>query len=281
MSNPVEASIDGSTIKWAGVRSSPYGFENEPFPDPNGWLNAMSTMANYFPGSTPVGIWGVGEIFFDSINSGMDMGFPKPGGTSDQKIRFSDTDKYESYLSHFDSHGIKVFLQVEPGFADINDLIDATLRQYGHHPSVIGFGVDAEWYQSQKDGDYGVQVTDELAQAWEAKVKSYNSSYRLFLKHFDTSHLPPNYRGDIIFIDDTQEFPNKEEFLSEMKNFADFFYPNPVMYQVGYKKDEPWWQKLDTPIPKTLGQELSTQTPADQDVGVIWVDFTLKKVLPT
>jgi len=277
MSNAGELS-SGSNIKWAGVRSSPYGIK--PFPNSDGWIKAITTMGNYFPGSTPVGLWLVGEIFFDGTNSGMDMGFPNPGGNYDQRIRFSDKDMYERYLSDFDSQGIKVFLQVEPGFADMNDLIDATLRQYGHHPSVIGLGIDVEWYQSEKDGGDNAPVTDDLAQAWEAKVKSYNSSYRLFLKHFNTSNLPPKYRGDIIFIDDTQQFPSISEFLAEMKEFADFFYPNPVMYQFGYPDDKSWWHKLDDPIPQTIGRHLSAQTQAGHDAGVIWVDFTLRDVLP-
>jgi hypothetical protein len=283
MSNPVERA-DCSTIKWAGARSSRYGID--PFPNPEEWTKAISTIANNFPNATPVAVWLVGEIHFDGINSGMEMYFPNPGGNYDPRIKFSDEDKNESYLNFFDSNGIKVFLQVEPGFADMNDLIDATFKQYGNHPCVIGFGVDVEWYQSQRNGDESTPpVTDELAQAWEEKVKSYNGSYRLFLKHYHKPSwpefkLPKNYRGDIIFVNDSQEHPGYQDFLDEMKEFADFFYPSPVMYQFGYKIDKSWWQELPAPIPQTMGQGLSNQAKVGQDVGIVWVDFTLKCIVP-
>ena len=48
--DPVERNV-----KYAGARSSAYGIR--PFPSPEGWINALKTMAGYFPGSTPVGIW--------------------------------------------------------------------------------------------------------------------------------------------------------------------------------------------------------------------------------
>jgi hypothetical protein len=278
MSNPIELSRV-LNIKWGGVRSSPYGIN--PFPQPEEWAKAMKFMAEYFPSSTPLAVWGIGEIDFDSTNRGMKMGFPNPGGKYDDdngRIRFSDKDEYEKYFSYFDSQGIQVFLQVEPGFADIGLLIDATFKHYGHHSSVIGFGVDVEWYQSQKDGGENASVTDELAAYWEEKVKSYNDSYKLFLKHYDKFQLPSNYRGDIIFIDDTQELSSYKEFLDEMIDFADYFGTNSVMFQIGYESDKPWWNQLPKP-PQKIGQELA-QRCSNPDVGVIWVDFTLKDVLP-
>lgn len=251
MSNPIELS-SVSNIKWGGVRLSPYGID--PFPQPEEWAKAMKIMAEYFPGSTSLAVWGIGEIFFDGTNSGMKMGFPNPDGKYNDdngRIRFSDKDEYERYLSYFDSQGIQVFLQVEPGFADIGLLIDATFKQYAHHSSAIGFGVDAEWYKSKHDGDEDTpQVTDKLASKWEEKVKLYNDSYRLFLKHYDTDKLPANYRGDIIFIDDTQEFSSYEAFLDEMTEFADYFGTNSVMFQIGYESDKPWWKQLPKPPKK-------------------------------
>ncbi|MGF1674283.1 MAG: hypothetical protein ACFCUV_11450 [Rivularia sp. (in: cyanobacteria)] len=269
-----------SNIKWTGVRSSPYGIE--PFPQPEYWDKAMKTMTGYFSGSTPVAVWGIGEIIFDDTNSGMKMGFPNPAGKYNDdngKIRFSEEDNYEKYFSYFDSQGIQVFLQVESGFADIGLLIDATFQQYGHHPSIIGFGVDVEWYRSKCDGCKNEPVTDELAKVWEEKVKSYNHSYQLFLKHYNKFQLPPTYRGDIIFIDDTQKFSSYEEFLNEMIDFADYFGTNSVMFQIGYKSDKPWWEQLPQPIPQKIGQDLA-QKSSNRDVGVIWVDFTLKEIIP-
>lgn len=268
----------GSKVNWAGVRSSPYGIS--PFPGPAGWEKAIDTMAGYFPGSRPVAVWLVGEIYFNGTNSGMQMGFPNPGGTYDPRIRFSATDKYERYLKYFDTHGIKVFLQFEPGFASVKDLIAVTYKRYGHHPCVAGFGVDVEWYRSRCDGCANAKVTDAAAKAWETKVRSLNANYRLFLKHFDKSNLPPTYRGRIIFIDDSLGFANEAQMLDEFEDFADSFYPNPVMFQIGYRQDKPWWSKLPAPIPQTLGEDLAART-SQANCGIIWVDFTLRDVLPT
>jgi hypothetical protein len=124
-------------------------------------------------------------------------------------------------------------------------------------------------------------VTDALAQTWEAKIKSINPNYRLFLKHYDKTNLPPTYRGGIIFINDSEQNGSYSNFKTEMKSFSDFFYPNPVMYQIGYPSDKPWWQNLATPIPQTIGNALYAQTRSGQQVGIIWVDFSLRDVLPT
>jgi hypothetical protein len=265
-----------ATVKWAGVRSSSYGID--PFPNSLGWATATSTMAGYFPGSQPTIVWLVGEIYFSGQNSGMDCYFPNPGGTYDSKIHFSSTDRYKTYFDYFDSIGVKVFLQVESGFAPMGDLIDAVLKQYSSHSCVIGFGVDVEWYNSSCDGCNNASVTDSAAQSWETKVKSYKSSYKLFLKHFDKGVLPPKYRGDIVYVNDSQGYSSKSEFVSDMKDFADFFYPCDVMFQFGYDEDKKWWNLLTKPIPQNIGQSLVQVIK--QNCGIIWVDFTLRSVLP-
>jgi hypothetical protein len=145
---------------------------------------------------------------------------------------------------------------------------------------VIGFGVDAEWYRSQCDGCANAKVSDSAAQSWEQKVKSVNPDWTLFLKHFDASNLPPAYRGGIIFIDDSEQNGSYANFKNEMIGFADTFYPNPVMFQIGYPSDKPWWSTLATPIPQTIGSDLAGLARQDK-VGVVWVDFSLRDVLPT
>ncbi len=265
-------------IQWAGVRSSPYGIS--PFPDACGWTKAMTTMSSYFPGSTPTGVWLVGEIFFNGTNSGQGLNFPNPGGTWDSRIQFSSTDSYESTLTYFDSHGIKVFLQFEPGYAPLDQLFQVTYNRYGQHPSVIGFGVDVEWYQSQCDGCANAHVSDATAQSWENKVKALNPNYRLFLKHFDQANLPPSYRGNIIFVDDSEQNGSYSNFLTGMIDFANFFYPADVIYQIGYPSDKTWWSTLTNPIPKTMGNDLAARTQQSH-MGIIWVDFSLRDVLPS
>ncbi len=262
-------------VKYAGARSSAYGIR--PFPSPEGWTGALKTMAGYFPGATPVGIWIVGRL--NGRSTGVTLEFPRPENDADygQLIAFSEADKHEPFLSMFDSNGIKVFLQVEPGFAEVDATMDLVLGRYKRHPCVEGFGVDVEWFKNARTGSPNAVVSDSLARSWEARVKSHNSTYRLFVKHFRKEDLPPTYRGDIVFVDDSQQFSNLENFLAEYKEFADFFYPNMVMYQIGYRADRVWWQTLTPPIPRTFGRKLAAQTR--QDCGIVWVDFTLRDVV--
>ena len=53
-----------------------------------------------------------------------------------QYIYFSEPDRenhlsHEEYFKYFDDNNIKVYLQVEPGFADVDTLIDLIMDQYG------------------------------------------------------------------------------------------------------------------------------------------------------
>lgn len=264
-----------SNVRFAGARSSVYGIR--PFPSPSGWERAVDTMASYFAGAAPMGIWIVGHL--DGTGGGCRLEFPAPPGAADGegRIVFSPADRHESYLDHFDRNGVKVFLQVEPGFADVPALIDLVLGRYRHHPSVVGFGIDVEWFENARTGGRNSRATDALVAAWEERVKAHDPTYRLFVKHFDRRELPPRYRGDVLFVDDSQQFAGYRPFLAEFKEWADFFYPNPVIYQVGYRADRRWWSRLPAPVPQTIGADLCRQTR--QECGVAWVDFTLREVL--
>jgi hypothetical protein len=263
-------------VQFAGVRSSGYGIR--PFPSAAGWDTAMKAMARYFPGSTPVGIWIVGRL--NSRSTGMSLEFPRPndGVEYGPLYSFSDADKHEPYLKYFDSKGIKVFLQVEPGFADVDTAMDLVMKRYRRHRSVIGFGIDVEWFRNTKTDAPNAVASDDLVKSWEAHLKKYKRNYRFFVKHFRIDNLPSTYRGDVVFVNDSQQFDSREDFLAEYKQFADFFYPNTVMFQIGYRADKKWWGGAATPIPKTLGEQLASQTR--QACGIVWVDFTLRDVLP-
>ena len=261
-----------SNVGYAGVRSSNYGIK--PFPAAGGWQKAMEAMGRIFPGSTPAAIWIVGEMRKPRTCR---LFFPSDGRTS-PNVQFERTDKHEPFLAHFDRAGVKVFLQVEPADADVPTLIDLVLNRYKHHDCVVGFGVDVEWHREADRPGEGVPVDDETAKVWEERVKSHNPSYRLFLKHWDQAWLPKTYRGDIIFVDDSQIFNNFEAMVEEFAaRWAPHFYPNTVFFQVGYKSDKPWWERLNNP-PETIGKAVSERVK--QSCGIFWVDFTLRDVLP-
>ena len=267
-----EVQTNLKNIIYAGVRSSNYGID--PFPEPQGWQKAIQTMSGYFDGSIPCAIWIVGKF---ERNKACHLFFPSDGKTY-TNIQFEDVDTHEKFLSHFDDAGIKVFLQVEPASADMPTLIDLVLNRYKHHPCVIGFGVDVEWHRESEKPEWGVPVTDQQAEEWEKRVKAHNPQYKLFLKHWDREWMPENYRGDIVFVDDSQILPNFDAMLDEFVNdWAAYFYPNMVFFQIGYPSDKPWWQKLNNP-PFDIGRGIATRIK--QNCGIFWVDFTLRDVLP-
>ncbi len=260
-------------IKYSGVRSSSYGIK--PFPSKEGWVKAINSMQEKFEGSVPTAIWIVGVM---KGKTSVSLEFPSDGKEVDNVV-FAESDKHEPYLDYFDKNGIKVFLQVEPADADMMKLIDLVLSRYQHHPSVIGFGVDVEWYRVNDNPGTGMKISDELAEQWEKKVKSYNPDYKLFLKHWDNKWMPPKYRGDIVFVDDSQMFDSFDAIVKEFDgDWADKFFPNTVFFQIGYPADKKWWGTLDDP-PKYLGEKI-TENIENQTCGIIWVDFTLKDVVP-
>lgn len=274
MSRPALPPIlpDSGKVLWAGVRSSAYGIK--PFPTPAEWQTAIGTMAGYYPGSTPCAVWIVGTFKKPRTCR---LFFPGDGRTY-PNIEFDTADKHEEYLSLFDKAGIKVFLQVEPANADMETLIDLVLNRYGHHECVVGFGVDVEWHREADNPEWGVKVDDALARKWDARVKAHNPSYRIFLKHWDSRWMPPTYRGDIVFVDDSQIFKSLDEAVIEfVTTWAACFYPNTVFFQIGYNSDKPWWQRLSVP-PQAWGESIRQRIR--QDCGIIWVDFSLRDVLP-
>lgn len=258
-------------VAFAGVRSSIYGIR--PFPEPGAWEKTIQAMAGHYPGSTPVAVWIVGHLGRprDCV-----LEFPGDGRTY-PNVQFADYDKHERFLEAFDRAGIKVFLQVEPANADMKTLIDLVLGRYGKHPCVIGFGVDVEWHKEAERPQEGVPVDDATGRQWEAWVKAHDPAYRLFIKHWDQRWLCPTYRGDIVFVDDSQIVESEDVLVKEFEAWGKSFYPNPVMFQIGYPSDRPWWSKLPVP-PKSLGERIAARVA--QPCGIIWVDFTLREVLP-
>lgn len=261
---------------YSGVRSSRYGIE--PFPDPEGWLKAIRYINESFKRSTPSAIWIVGQISTVGEESNCVLSFDRGNLPEYKNVKYMmGTDYNKEYLDLFDKKGIKVFLQVEPGDADVNDLIKAVMSRYKHHKCVIGFGVDIEWYQIKGTDGYGTRVTNELASSWDSTLKA-QGNYQLFLKHWDPDWMPPDYRSDIIFVDDSQGFMSMAQMVSEFnRQWSDLFYPNTVFFQIGYESDKKIWQEFDNP-PEGMADRLGKNVM--QDFGIFWVDFTLNKVAP-
>ena len=266
-------------IQRAGLRSSSYG-PQEPFPDSVYWVNTSKTMAHLFPPSAPTVVWIVGEIQFEGTSGIAGLNFPAPNGQAGAypDIVFSEEDKNEAYLTQFDQKGVKVWLQVEPGDTDVLTQIDLILGRYHSHPSVVGFGVDVEWYKwDENSSNEGTAVTDAEAQAWSERVRSYNPDYQLFLKHWLVEKMPPTYRTGMMFLDDSQEFSDLTSMVDDFKIWGEAFTPSPVGFQFGYEADQPWWSALSNP-PLEIGQEILKNVPNTTDL--YWVDFTMVQIWP-
>ncbi|HEU0293261.1 MAG TPA: hypothetical protein VFR47_11030 [Anaerolineales bacterium] len=252
----------------AGFRYSSYGPSYNPGPEY--WTSVGEQMAAKFAGAKPAAIWIVGIL--DGEGTYLSFGC-KP---EDPNIRCDVLDMNEQVLILFDEKGFDVWLQVEPGNASVDELIDIVLDQYKHHPSIVGFGVDVEWYKSTS-GPKGQPVTDEEAKRWVTAVRKHNPAYKLFLKHWEKEWMPPTERDGIFFVDDSQQFESFNQLVNEFAEWGQAFAPSPVGFQYGYPADKVWWQDLRD-APKDIGQALLDRVP--NTAGLFWVDFTVLDVFP-
>jgi hypothetical protein len=252
----------------AGFRYSSYGPPYNPGPDY--WVSVGQQMAGKFEGAVPQGIWILSTIHGEGTFANFPTGIESP------YILDSPVDGNEAILTLFDEQGVQVWLQVEPGMAPVEDLIHALLKQYGHHPSVIGVGVDVEWYQSSGTPE-GKPVSDEEARAWVTAARSHGEQYRVFLKHWEIGWMPPTERDGLVFIDDSQEFDTLDDMIAEFEEWGEAFAPAPVGFQFGYRADKPWWGEFDDP-PATIGNAILEAVPNTE--ALYWVDFTVLEVFP-
>jgi len=251
-----------------GFRYSTYGV-SENF-EPEYWVSVGEQMAAKFPAATPETIWIVGNVY----GEGTYLNFPCEA--RDPLIRCGFVDMNAEALRLFDEQGFHVWLQVEPGNADMEELIEIVLGHYGHHSSVIGFGLDVEWYQST-EGPLGIPITDEEARRWSEAVRSYNPAYSLFLKHWEIEWMPPNEREGIAFINDHQDFESLDAMLENFSAWGQHFEGYPVGYQFGYPSDRNWWREFDDP-PGEIGRAILQNI--DNTQALFWVDFTIHEVFP-
>ena len=265
-------------IEWAGFRFSQSGVEKNfgKIPDGDSWVEFMKKMKRHFnKDAKPTLIVLVSSIREDSINKFL---FPAPEGYSESKyITYNSKDLFEKILTKFDEEGFNVWLQVDPGKADLIELAEITFKQYGHHTCVKGFGVDLEWWKvnEEKEG-HGSKISDDDAKKLVKKVRSINPNYTVFTKHWDAKYMPETYRDGMIFVDDSQDLHTLSNAKSEFKEWAEKFKDNPVFFQIGYKDDEHLWIKN----PIDFAQEIINEvTKKNKHVGIIWVDFTLKEAL--
>ncbi len=266
------SSCSSKKVTWAGCRSSSYGIK--PFPSVEEWCGYVNKVKSNYPGSQGALIWIVGKVNEGAWTCNLNF----PVGETPENVFDNTDDVNEKYLREFDDKNYAVWLQVEPGNADLNELATIVLNRYKRHKCVKGFGVDVEWFKPANTNGYGRKFTDEMAEELDATVKAVNKNYTLFVKHWDYDWLPPTYRSDMIFVNDSQEFESMDHFKEEFTDWAEHFQENPVIFQIGYRADKHLWGKLNNPV-KDLGNFLVEDLYPYQQHGIIWVDFTLRDVL--
>jgi len=241
-------------------------------------------MASRFDHAVPALVWIVGTM--ESVNENtpaetfsgrVQLSFPAPGGAVFPNIIFAGEDANEAYLEQFDKNGFQVWLQVEPANADVGTLIDLVLNRYGKHPCVIGFGIDVEWFRWSKENNEGVAVDDAAARDWSERARAFQPQFKLFLKHWLESKIPPNYRQSLVFISDSQQFTSLAQMQDDFEQWGKTFFPAPVGFQFGYPADRIWWGQLGDP-PQEIGKALLSGIPNTSDL--IWVDFTMEEIWP-
>ncbi|MBN1983805.1 MAG: T9SS type A sorting domain-containing protein [Chitinivibrionales bacterium] len=268
-------SIMGQQVEWAGCRQSVYGVSKQR-PTSTEWGYIGHNMAQCFPGAKPTLVWIVGTI---NTQGTCELEFAS-GGKTYPNVAFMPINgvDHESSLTYFDQNNINVFLQVESGLADMNNLIEVIMDKFGKHSCVIGFGVDVEWYKAKSCNtpNSSGQIPDAEAESWDKKLKSYNPNLRMFMKHWETKVMPTTFRSDIIFLNDSQGFKSIDEFATQFAQWAQKFNQNAVAFQYGYDADGKWWKSLQKP-PKAMGDAILQKLQnKEQKIGMFWVDFTLR-----
>jgi len=262
----------------AGFRWSSYGPPPGEDPGPAYWADVASQMAARLPGSVPQGVWIACVV--DAVTGGCWLDAGGTGDAVDPLILFTGnpSDTIEAALAEFDAAGVEIWLQVEPGFASVDELIHLLLDRYGHHRSVVGIGVDVEWYRNASAAAAGEPVDDALAASWRDAVRAHGKRFRLFLKHWLPDHLPPTERRYIVFVDDGQGYADLDDLLTQAALWGQVFDGARVGFQIGYDADRPWWSGLADP-PGDIGRALAAAVPNMR--SLFWVDFTALEVFPS
>ncbi len=157
---------------------------------------------------------------------------PFPYQDSGYLRSYSDVDRVEAYLQEFDRDGLKVILSIQPGKADLLQLMDLLLSRYTHHQSIIGINVDLEWKQTGKP-NYASNLERDL---WLKTIKRHNPNLKLFLTYFgDYAHFPDDTRDLVVLFDG--EGDAQSAILKAYKDLAQHF--KSVGIYTGYSSSHP------------------------------------------
>lgn len=277
--------------KVAGWRSSYYGYQGNGHgqTDPQYFVCVAQSEAAKYPGSKPGGIYVLGGIGTSETN----MPFARPPGSANIANVVYDTSggwgpDPEPFLSAFDDAGMKIILQVEPGMADISKLATMILNNFKNHPCLDGFGVDVEWWNSSGNSNNN-PIPASVVKSLVNAVHAVNPNYKVVIKHYDPSVLPPGIAG-VTYLNDSCGFSNFNESVSDYVNWAlTFSDPNTdIGYQMLYvaingncaPNDHNWWGSMNKPQVQLINAVYANIPSANIYCAYI-VDFSLLLTYPT
>lgn len=275
---------NGAPDLYAGLRRSVYGLPSKNSDD-GWWVKSAWDFAYKIKETVPSAEFV--EPCIIQIISGYNrdgtttMGFAKPEGMeiTSTSISFNDDNEinHERALSLYDRKGVKAILQFESGNSDVLECLEIAHKKFGHHQSVIGYGIDAEWFFTKESPDQtGIPITDEDTKKWLDRILSYNPSYSLFMKHWEPEHMPPTFRHrNLWFLSDSQIFKSLDEFMDDFTHWDSSFDNSVSGYQYGYPKDRIWWKDISNP-PAEIGKRIVNDLPNPK--FLFWVDFTANEV---
>lgn len=269
-----------TTLYAAGLRRSSYGLKKKNT-DHLWWAERAKQFSKAVSGEnvfTPVII----EIVSVYLTDGTcQMEFKKPddfsGNTANISFNPRSALDHEKALTIYDQEEVKAILQVEPGNADVFTCLDLANAAFGHHPCIIGYGVDTEWYfTKESENSTGRPIEDINAERWINKVTSFNPEYTLFLKHWAPSHMPPAFRHDHLwFLSDSQDFSNLDQMMQDFQKWGKTYSDSTVGFQFGYPKDHRWWREIERPL-ESISKTILKGIPNTR--FLLWVDFTADKI---
>lgn len=255
--------VSGFKDYYTGTTGSMYGIT--PFPSTEEWseyLEVINKSSDKRSGEAI--LWLVGTYYREGVK------FNFPGDLASQNITFSNFDFNEKYLTYFNKNNIDVFLMIEPGSADIVELIRLVLEQYGKKNLITGVALDLEWYETEDK--LPASVIEEVLNL----MGSYNKNYSLLIKHWNINGFEKYDDERLIYIQSIEGLTNIPDINKRHKFWSRALYPNRVGVEVGFDSDREVWDPLTDPIGSYYSEFYQA---TGIKTSMFWNEQTLKEII--
>ena len=233
-------------------------------------------MASRFPGSTREQLAVVVEVSGGGGRGNCWAHFPQPATGTWPNVNWDDVDLFESTFDAFDAAGVKVWLQVEPARCEVPMLIDLLYQQYGHHSSVIGFGVDDEWYRKDSRAPASRSPTRRPRRGSRRSAKDADDL--VLVKHWLIEKMPPTHRDGLVFVDDSQGHGSLANMVNEFSGVGRRVRAGAGRLPVRLPVRQVVVEHAARPAARHRQRPARRRIPNTRDL--LWVDFTAYDIWP-